>query len=140
MMRYVIAGIVLAAAAGLFLYAQTVHAPVDTSSIASENPFGEGAGEVGAIEEPDTEPTPGGNASITKAELAEHDSPDDCWIGYKGVVYDITDWLPRHPGSASAISPYCGTAEEFATAFNKQHGTTKDTRLQKEGIREGTLE
>lgn len=76
---------------------------------------------------------------ITRAELAKHNTQSDCWIGYKGTVYDITNWLPRHPGSAGAIAPFCGTADEFAEAFNKQHGTKRDARLEKEGVKEGSL-
>lgn len=76
---------------------------------------------------------------ISRAELAKHNTQSNCWIGYKGTVYDITNWLPRHPGSAGAIAPFCGTADEFAAAFNKQHGTKRDTRLEKEGVKEGAL-
>ncbi len=83
-----------------------------------------------------TTATPG---VISRAELAKHSTQADCWIGYKGTVYDVTNWLPRHPGSAGAIAPYCGTADEFATAFNRRHGTSKDAKLQKEGVKEGTL-
>jgi len=45
----------------------------------------------------------------------------------------VTSFLPRHPGSAGAISPFCGTSEEFAKAFTKQHGTSKVSNLMKVG-------
>lgn len=126
----------------------------------NENPFGEGAEVTGTIDatpesgstaqgatpsgtgvSPDTSKavTPTSAGTITRAELSAHNSQSDCWIGYKGTVYDVTNWLPKHPGSAGAIAPFCGTADEFAAAFNKQHGTKRDARLEKEGVKEGTL-
>lgn len=77
---------------------------------------------------------------ITRTELSNHDSRDDCWVAYQGKVYDITSFLPRHPGSASAITPYCGTAEEFESAFKDQHGTSQVSRLIAESTFKGDLQ
>jgi len=62
---------------------------------------------------------------VSLSILAEHNNQNDCWVSYNGKVYDLTSWLPNHPGSAGAISPYCGTSEEFSKAFTKQHKTSK---------------
>jgi cytochrome b involved in lipid metabolism len=62
---------------------------------------------------------------ISLVELGKHDSLEDCWISYDEKVYDITSYLPRHPGSAGKILPFCGTLDEFKTAFEKKHGTSK---------------
>eukprot|EP00192_Tetraselmis_astigmatica_P005897 CAMPEP_0117674960 /NCGR_PEP_ID=MMETSP0804-20121206/15338_1 /TAXON_ID=1074897 /ORGANISM="Tetraselmis astigmatica, Strain CCMP880" /LENGTH=451 /DNA_ID=CAMNT_0005483907 /DNA_START=372 /DNA_END=1727 /DNA_ORIENTATION=- len=35
---------------------------------------------------------------LTIAEIAHHDSCKDCWIVVRGKVYDVTSWVPRHPG------------------------------------------
>ena len=67
----------------------------------------------------------GNSGKIGISDLAKHNKLSDCWIGYDGKVYDITSFLPNHPGSAAAISPYCGTSEEFTNAFTKKHGTKK---------------
>ncbi len=152
----------------LYTQSQQAAEPMDSNTNAQteeENPFGEGSTVVGTLDdsgntedesedddrpegtEPSTPPmgenTSTGNApssaTVSRAELAKHNTQADCWIAYKTTVYDITNWLPRHPGSAGAIAPFCGKAEEFATAFNRQHGTSKDARLQKEGVKEGTL-
>jgi len=72
--------------------------------------------------------------------LSVHSSQSDCWIGYNGKVYDITSWLPVHPGSAAAILPYCGTSKEFTDAFTKKHGTSKVSKLMKVGILIGDFE
>ena len=63
--------------------------------------------------------------AITEAQLSSHNNMQDCWVAYDGKVYNLTSWLPRHPGSASAILPQCGTSTGFQTAFERQHGKTK---------------
>lgn len=77
---------------------------------------------------------------VSIEELALHNTQEDCWISYKKDVFDITDWLPQHPGSAAAIAPYCGKAEEFEQAFEGQHGTSQIEKLTQEGIYKGELE
>ena len=62
---------------------------------------------------------------IPIATLAQHASASDCWIAYKGKVYDMTSYLDRHPGGTNAIARYCGSASEFEQAFTRQHGTSK---------------
>ncbi len=178
MTKYIVVLIVLIAVGGLFLYTtQTAQAPVQEAPT-NENPFGEGATQIGTVDTNYTDTdkdggitdnkttavtgaTTAGTGStpvtsgitntdtgaagtpvagvISRADLAKHNTQADCWIGYKGTVYDVTNWLPRHPGSAGAIAPFCGTADEFASAFNKQHGTSREARLEKEGVKEGTL-
>ncbi len=54
-----------------------------------------------------------------------HNTASDCWVAYDNKVYDITAFLPNHPGGAGQISPYCGTSGAFDTAFTNKHGTSK---------------
>jgi cytochrome b involved in lipid metabolism len=37
---------------------------------------------------------------VTAAEVARHTSPSDCWVIVHGKVYDVTEYVPRHPGGA----------------------------------------
>lgn len=67
-------------------------------------------------------------SGITLAELQTHNSKSDCWVVYKGEVYDVTTFLPIHPGGVQAISRYCGTTD-FESAFKRQHGTSQEKRL-----------
>jgi len=83
------------------------------------------------------ETTPSG---ISLTELSAHNERADCWIAYKGKVYDLTDWVPKHPGGASKITPHCGTASEFEKAFTKEHGTSQVSKLVKEGTYMGDLQ
>lgn len=80
------------------------------------------------------------SGKITLEVLSTHSIPSDCWVGYKGKVYNITNWLPKHPGSSKAIEPYCGTYEEFENAFTNKHGSFQVETLLKEGIYKGELE
>lgn len=45
---------------------------------------------------------------FTKAEVARHGTASDCWVYIGRNVYDMTAYLPRHPGGADEIAPYCG--------------------------------
>lgn len=76
---------------------------------------------------------------ISIIQLSLHHKKEDCWIGYDGKIYDITDWLPKHPGSSAAIEPYCGTSEEFEKAFEGQHGQSQVQTLIKESVYKGEL-
>ncbi len=76
---------------------------------------------------------------ITLSELAIHNKQSDCWVVYKGKVYDLTSWLPIHPGSPEAILPYCGNTG-FEKAFTDKHGTSKVEKLMKEGVYKGEFQ
>ncbi len=78
-------------------------------------------------------------SSISSTELSIHNSENDCWTAYEGKVYDITDWLPKHPGSSLVIIPYCGTSDEFESSFIGQHGKSKVEKLMQEGTFKGDL-
>jgi cytochrome b involved in lipid metabolism len=78
--------------------------------------------------------------TISESDLSAHNSREDCWVAYKGKVYDITSWLPKHPGTAERIMPYCGTSSEFEQAFTAKHGTTKAAMLMKVGVFMGDFE
>lgn len=77
--------------------------------------------------------------TISKAEVARHSTASDCWVYIGRSVYDMTAYLPRHPGGADEITPYCGGnaraafADEHASDANAQRGmaTLKIGRLKR---------
>jgi len=36
-------------------------------------------------------------------ELEQHNTDKSCWIAIEDKVYDVTEWIPNHPGGKSAI-------------------------------------
>lgn len=67
-----------------------------------------------------TNPTqpPVDSPSIRFEELTMHNSPEDCWVAYYGVVYDMTGYAYIHPGPGeSAIHPWCGNNGTNAFQF-----------------------
>lgn len=58
---------------------------------------------------------------ISADEVAEHASEDDCWTIINDAVYDITSYVPRHPGGDDILRA-CGT--DGSSLFNSR--TTSD--------------
>ncbi|KAJ5040516.1 uncharacterized protein L3040_006170 [Drepanopeziza brunnea f. sp. 'multigermtubi'] len=52
---------------------------------------------------------------LTGAEIAKHNSRDSCWVIVHGKAYDVTDFLPEHPGGPKIILKYAGkdATEEY---------------------------
>lgn len=57
--------------------------------------------------EPDV-PSDPSNRSFSIAEVSHHDSAEDCWMAIEGGVYDLSDYLPRHPAPRRVIVAWCG--------------------------------
>ena len=51
----------------------------------------------------------------TLEEVQKHSSEKDCWVILNDNVYDVTEFLPDHPGGKKAILVYAGkdATEEF---------------------------
>ncbi|WP_405219859.1 cytochrome b5-like heme/steroid binding domain-containing protein [Agrococcus sp. Ld7] len=64
---------------------------------------------------------PGAGATeIDIAEVAQHADSASCWVAIEGTVYDVTAWIPRHPGGPDRILAICGT--DASDGFSAQHG------------------
>ena len=83
---------------------------------------------------------PQGNATrITSVQLAAHNVESDCWVSYKGSVYDITGFLPMHKNYQQLLVPLCGTSSQFENAFTGKHGESKVGVLTSQGTYKGRL-
>lgn len=52
-----------------------------------------------------------------------HDSKQSCWSTINGNVYDLTSWIPQHPGGEENILRLCGI--DGSDAYNGQHGGSR---------------
>ncbi len=83
-----------------------------------------------------TSPTPK-PSGITMAQVATHNSPASCWSVINGSVYDLTSWIPNHPGGEKAITQLCGI--DGSEKFNRKHGGAAKQATVLAGFKIGTL-
>lgn len=75
----------------------------------------------------ETDTAGAGEREVTLDELAEHDGVESCWKAIHGRVYDITDYVPRHPTDEAVILEWCGR-ESTAGWDNKRPGVPHSPR------------
>lgn len=124
MKQFITAGVIVVVFVGIFFYRQNVV----TQELHLKN-----------IEQTQTALDTIEGKTIAREVLAAHNTQDDCWVSYQGEVYDVSAFLPKHPGSAAAIIPYCGKAEKFEAAFTGQHAERNVPVLKSEGTFMGIL-
>jgi len=54
--------------------------------------------------------------TVSQRELMAHNAESKCWVVYKNRVYDVTEFLSKHPGGKRVIIPYAGN--DITTSFN----------------------
>ena len=69
-----------------------------------------------------------GGRNVTRAEVAQHNRFEDCWIIIRGKVYDFNEWKDRHPGGPFVARMFAGkdaTAEfgDFHSPLAVKHMT-----------------
>ncbi|KAI1426530.1 FMN-dependent dehydrogenase-domain-containing protein [Xylaria sp. FL1777] len=45
---------------------------------------------------------------LSGPEVAKHDNKESCWVVIHGKAYDVTEFLPEHPGGMKIILKYAG--------------------------------
>jgi len=55
-------------------------------------------------------------------DVARHCAKDDAWVIVGDGVYDITEWIPRHPGGSIPLVQYAG--RDMTDAFRAYHSPT----------------
>jgi len=66
-------------------------------------------------------PIPPSRSRLSK--LKKHDTSTDCWSIVNAKVYNLTDWISKHPGGSSRINAMCG--KNASKGFNAQHASAK---------------
>lgn len=64
--------------------------------------------------------TPPPITAYTSVEVAAHADKTSCWSIVNGNVYDLTNWIGKHPGGQREIIAMCG--KDATSAFEGQHG------------------
>jgi fatty acid desaturase/cytochrome b involved in lipid metabolism len=67
-------------------------------------------------------------ATYTAAEVARHARADDCWVIVRGGVYDVTRFVPRHPGGNMI---YVKAGGECTALFDSYHPERARATLEK---------
>ncbi|KNC47570.1 uncharacterized protein AMSG_02595 [Thecamonas trahens ATCC 50062] len=71
--------------------------------------------------------------SISNAQLAAHGNDDDAWIAVNGFVFDVTGYMPNHPGGAAALAAWAGSDATDAF-YGDQHPVDAVIELKKHFI------
>eukprot|EP00177_Eucheuma_denticulatum_P006000 GFKZ01010943.1.p1 GENE.GFKZ01010943.1~~GFKZ01010943.1.p1 ORF type:complete len:1193 (-),score=152.41 GFKZ01010943.1:1029-4607(-) len=61
------------------------------------------------------------NATYSRAEVAQHRTSRDCWVIFRDGVYDISHFLPVHPGGLKLLLSKGG--QDITTDFEVAHGS-----------------
>ncbi|KAJ3120260.1 hypothetical protein HK098_004758 [Nowakowskiella sp. JEL0407] len=72
----------------------------------------------------------------TLADVAKHNTENDCWVVVNGQVLDVTNFLPDHPGGKKSIMLFAG--KDASEEFNMLHKPEVIAKYAPDTIR-GTL-
>jgi cytochrome b involved in lipid metabolism len=75
--------------------------------------------------------------TYTAADVAAHKTAADCWSVVNGVVYDLTKWVPQHPGGSAAIVAMCGV--DGTASYNGKHGQSTSIKSGLDAFAIGSL-
>lgn len=59
-----------------------------------------------------------GDRIFTAREALSHSKPEDCWLIIHGKIYDVTSWIPHHPGGALI---YVNAGRDSTQLFDSYH-------------------
>ncbi|KAF1958873.1 hypothetical protein CC80DRAFT_441607 [Byssothecium circinans] len=59
------------------------------------------------------------DATVSVEEIKKHSSAQDCWIVVDDVVWDITDFVPKHPGGPEIIHKHAG--HDASASYSSVH-------------------
>lgn len=67
-----------------------------------------------------------GEASFTLADVQKHASEQSCYSAINGNVYDLTNWINKHPGGKMAIMFICG--KDGTNGFMGKHAQSEKAK------------
>ena len=79
-----------------------------------------------------------GQQMFTLEDVQKHATGESCYTAIRGVIYDLTPFIAKHPGRATAIVRLCGT--DGTEAFAARHGGQERPEAELAGLEIGVLE
>ncbi len=76
--------------------------------------------ETNSVNNTNNEDMTNNNPTYKMSEVASHNTASDCWSVVRGQVYDLTEWIAKHPGGEAAITQLCGV--DGTDKFVGKHG------------------
>jgi uncharacterized protein with NAD-binding domain and iron-sulfur cluster len=87
------------------------------------------------------EQTPIKTEYFTVDDVSKHNKPDDAWIIYKNNVYDITNFIDKHPGGQVIINALGKDVEKVWSEYHVQwHIKNESVQKKLETYKIGSLE
>lgn len=77
-------------------------------------------------------------ATIDGSELAKHNTKTSCWIAIHGTVWDVTQFVPQHPGGASLILKLAG--QDATESYEDFHSPELVRKMLNPSARRGTID
>lgn len=126
--------IILAVVATFFIFGskKSTEAPTTTPESPTSSQMETTASETSVVPTPTQTP-----AAFTLAQVATHNSRSSCYTVVSGTVYDVTEWISKHPGGQFAILSMCG--KDATAAFKNQHGGQTRPESELASFKIGTL-
>lgn len=75
--------------------------------------------------------------TFTASDVSVKNTQTSCFTIISGSVYDLTNWITKHPGGEKAILSICG--KDSTAIFKKQHEGNKKTESVLSSFKIGTL-
>ncbi|KAI9733515.1 MAG: hypothetical protein M1818_007263 [Claussenomyces sp. TS43310] len=76
--------------------------------------------------------------SITTQEISKHKTAEDLWLVVEGVVYDLTEFAPEHPGGAEVLLRCAG--RDATASYSEVHAPSLIRRSLPAAKRVGILD
>lgn len=75
--------------------------------------------------------------TFTMDQVATHSTAGDCYTVIEGSVYNLSNFVSKHPGGKEAIMSLCG--KDGTVAFSSQHGDDRRPNTTLTSFKIGTL-
>lgn len=69
------------------------------------------------VNNPDSTKSAQTTGSYSASEVAGHNSANDCWMIISGSIYNVTEFIPNHPGGKDIVK---GCGKDATNMFSRE--------------------